>query len=69
MKKLQSEGHEVKLLDDEPTITIYEQIILQASFACEGVTDIKSYAEMYNLPDCPEFLELVLFARKHHAKN
>ena len=69
LKKLREAGTKVPLLDSEPSITRYEQSIIQASFACDDIGDIKDFVDLYGIKDKTGFYEIVSEMRGYNARN
>lgn len=56
LKRAQESGYKVKLLEDEPAVTDYENEIVQAATMCETVSDFIAWGELIRIPHLPIFV-------------
>ncbi len=69
LRKLKAEGHEVKMLDDEPNLSDYEVCIFDAVPKCKTAMDAVIYAKESGISYAKEFIDLVFFLRNELEKT
>lgn len=69
LKKMKAEGHKVDRLENEPELNPYEALIVTACLNCQSITDVILLGNEYELPDVPEFIDLVNIGRDSMEKE
>lgn len=69
LQKLKAEGHDIRILDDEPLLNPYEMAILRGAQTCEHVADIIAYGQINGVPDLVEYVDLVAYCKNRMGEN